>query len=302
MRHLKFIISFLLPFLLLAIPAFSQDDLTKIMDQAQPKTHPLTIATFKGTRIINMHTLETVGKRTLDFRISHRFGEFNSGAENFWGLDGGANIRLGLEYSYNGRFMFGIGRSSREKMIDGFIKYRIIRQTEDGHVPLSITGLACMFYNSSKNINIINPGDSISYQKYMHQYSRMSYEYELIIGRKFNNKFSLQIAPYLVHFNQVDKISDKNDIYGVSAGMRYKFSRSMAFTVEYAYNINKYSNTTYYNSLGIGFEVETGGHVFQMHIVNSMGIVENQFIPHTEYKWSNAGIRLGFNISRVFTI
>ena len=88
MRHLKFIISFLFPFLLLAIPAFSQDDITKIMEAEKTKVSSLTIATFKGTRIINMHTLETLGKRTLDFRISHRFGTFNSGAENFYGLDG----------------------------------------------------------------------------------------------------------------------------------------------------------------------------------------------------------------------
>jgi len=298
MRHLKFIISFLIPFILFTLSAFSQDDLTKIMEQAQPVTHPLTIATFKGTRVINMHTLETLGKRTLDFRISHRFGAFNTGAENFWGLDGAANIRLGLEYSYNGRLMFGLGRSSYQKMMDGFLKYRLIRQTEDDHVPLSITLLANTYYTLAKDNGLATVG----YETYMHYYSRMSYEFEAIIGRKLGKKFSMQIAPYLVHYNQVEKITDKNDIYGISTALRYKFSRSMAFTVEYAYNINDYSNETYYNSLGLGFEVETGGHVFQMHVVNSFGIVENQFLPYTTDRWNNVGIRLGFNISRVFTL
>ncbi len=298
MRHLKFIISFLFPCLLLAFPAWSQDDLTKIMDQAQPVTHITTIATFKATRIINLHTVEVLGKRTLDFRISHRFGTFHSGSENLYGLDGPANIRLDLEYSYNGRLMVGLGRSSFEKMMDGFLKYRLIRQTEDNHVPLSVTLLANMYYTLQKD----NGQATVGYDLYMHQYSRMSYEYEIIIAKKFTNKFSFQLTPYLLHYNQVQHISDKNDIYGVSCGLRYKVTRSMAITAEYAYNINDYSNEKHYNNLGIGFEIETGGHVFQMHVVNSFGIVENQFLAHTTDKWSNAGIRLGFNISRVFRV
>ncbi|CAN5565982.1 DUF5777 family beta-barrel protein [soil metagenome] len=295
MRNLKYI---LLSFVIGATvqQLHAQDDPMKILEEASKKERTTTIATFKTTRIINMHTMEVCGKRSLDFRISHRFGPFNSGSYNLWGLDGGASIRLGLEYSHNGRLMFGIGRSSYEKMADGFLKYRLTRQTEDGHTPISITLFSGMYYTLLKDGN----KEANGFDKYEHKTSRMSFAHEVIIGRKFNDKISLQIAPYFLHYNLVDRISDKNDVYGVQGGLRYKFSRSMALTLEYAYNINDYSKTTYYNSFGIGFEVETGGHVFQMHVTNSFGITENQFLARTDTKWDNAGIRIGFNISRVF--
>lgn len=286
--------------ILLTISFFSvkgQDSLSTWLDQIDTKSD-YTLATFKSTRIINMHSVETVGKRTLDFRISHRFGNFNSGAQNFWGLDGGASIRLGLEYSYDGRLMGGIGRTSTGKMFDGFLKYRWIRQTEDDKTPLSVTLLAAAYLTHEKDpLKDVN-----GYDKYQYFSNRMSYAYEVILARKFSPNFSLQIVPYFVHYNLVESISDLNDMYGVQAGMRYKFTKRSAITAEYAYRINDYSRRDYYNSFGIGYELETGGHVFQVHITNSFGIVENQFLPYTDTKWNNAGIRLGFNISRVFTL
>jgi hypothetical protein len=286
--------------ILLTISFFSvkgQDSLSTWLDQIDTKSD-YTLATFKSTRIINMHSVETVGKRTLDFRISHRFGNFNSGAQNFWGLDGGASIRLGLEYSYDGRLMGGIGRTSTGKMFDGFLKYRWIRQTEDDKTPLSVTLLAAAYLTHEKDpLKDVN-----GFDKYQYFSNRMSYAYEVILARKFSPNFSLQIVPYFVHYNLVESISDLNDMYGVQAGMRYKFTKRSAITAEYAYRINDYSRRDYYNSFGIGYELETGGHVFQVHITNSFGIVENQFLPYTDTKWNNAGIRLGFNISRVFTL
>lgn len=258
----------------------------------------VTSATFKTTRIINMHTLETLGKRTLDFRISHRFDALNSGSYNAWGLDGPATIRLSLEYSYDGRLMAGIGRSSYDKVVDGFLKYRLYRQTDDNIHPLSITLFAGMYYTSMRD-----PDKGLNgFDKYEFFSSRLSYAYEIIAGRKFSNSFSFQIAPFFVHYNLADKLSDKNDMYGVSGGVRYKFSKRSAITAEYAYRVSKYSDDPYYNSMGIGYEIETGGHVFQVHLTNSRGMIENQFLAHTDTKWTNAGIRIGFNISRVFKI
>ena len=129
-----------------------EDDMMKLLDAEtteKPKKE-FTTATFKGTRLINFQTLETLGKRTLDFRISHRFGDFNSGANNAFGLDGPACIRLGLEYSFEGRFMFGIGRTSYEKKLDGFLKYRLLRQTTNNSMPLSVTLVSSMFYTTVK--------------------------------------------------------------------------------------------------------------------------------------------------------
>ncbi len=257
------------------------------------------LATFKSTRLINQHTTESLGKRTLDFRISHRFGPVNSGGENLWGLDGPANIRLGLEYSPDGRFMFGFGRSSYDKMFDGFLKYRLLRQTEDNKMPVSLTLLTGGYYTAIEDQN----AEANGYDKYSYTSSRLSYCFELLLARKFTPSFSFQFAPWLVHYNLVENFTDKNDVFGVSGLFRLKFCKRSAITAEYAYRINDYSTEVdYYDSFSIGYELETGGHVFQIHFTNSFGIVENQFFARTDSKWDNMGIRLGFNISRVFTL
>ena len=275
----------------------AQDMINLLGNDSSQRT--FTAATFKTTRLINTHTLETLGKRTLDFRISHRFGPLNGGAYNAWGIDGPAYIRLSLEYSYDGRLMVGIGRSSQDKVVDGFLKYRLYRQTDDDAHPLSVTLFSGMYYTGLKDPDIATNG---GYDKYGFLSSRLSYAYEIIAGRKFSSSFSLQVSPFYVHYNLAEKFTDKNDMYGVAGAVRYKFSKRSAITAEYAYRISKYSLDPYYDSMGIGYEIETGGHVFQMHFTNSTGMVENQFFAHTKTKWSNAGIRLGFNISRVFTL
>jgi hypothetical protein len=257
-----------------------------------------TIATFKSTRLINQHTIEVLGKRTLDFRISHRFGPVNSGGGELWGLDGPASIRLGLEYSFDGRLMFGVGRTSYEKLFDGFLKYKLLRQKDDG-MPITLTLLAGAYYTAEdKVINEV--------EVYENTTSRMSYCFEAMFGRKFSNSFSLQVAPWLVHYNIVERSGDKNDVFGLSGLFRFKFSKRSAITAEYSYCLNDYyeesDSRKYYNSFSVGYELETGGHVFQIHLTNSFGIVESQFYPHTNTKWDNGGIRLGFNISRVFTL
>ena len=103
---------------ILGCTSLQAQDLWNLIDSAQTTGKEFTVATFKTTRLIDQHTLETVGKNTLDFRISHRFGSLNSGSLNAWGIDGPVDIRLGLEYSPDGRFMFGIGRTSMEKMVE----------------------------------------------------------------------------------------------------------------------------------------------------------------------------------------
>lgn len=271
-------------------------DLLSMVDNTGPKEKDFSIATFKTTRLINFHTLETVGPKTLDFRISHRFGEINGGSYSAWGIDKAANIFLGLEYSPDGRFMFGIGRSSVGKEVNGFLKWKLLRQTTDNGMPLTITLFAGMYRNGLKNQS------KNGYDIYQYETSRYSFCYQILMGRKFSPRFSFQIAPWFVHYNQVLNITDANDMYGASGMFRFKFTQRSAVTAEYAYRYNKYSNNKYYDSFAVGYEIETGGHVFQVNLSNSVGMIENQFLPFTDTKWNNAGIRLGFNVSRVFTL
>lgn len=277
----------------------AQDDLLNQLEDSSAASKDFVQATFKGTRIINFHTSEVPGKRTLDFRISHRFGEFNSGSYNAYGIDGPANIRLGLEYSYDGRLMVGFGRSSYEKQLDGFIKYRLLRQTESGSMPISLTLFTSAFATLQKDVTKSSTG----FDKYKYFSNRMSYVHQVIVARKFSPSFSLQIAPVMVHYNLVDNFSDLNDMFLVEVAGRIKITKRFALTAEYAYSVRDYSKTqTYYNPLGVGIDIETGGHVFQLHVTNSFGIADNQFYPYTKTSWQDNGIRLGFNVSRVFTL
>jgi len=295
----------LLSVLLFFVPilSFAQDDLLKELEDknAGENKKELTIATFKSTRLSNLHTIEVSGKRTLDVRISHRFGEFNSGGDNLWGLDGPANIRLALEYSYDGRLMFGLGRSSFGKMFDGFAKYRILRQTIDDSMPVSLTGFASINFTDAKDPNAQANG----FDKYEKTSSRFSYVYQLLAARKFNDKLSLQLGGHMVHYNLVDFVEEKNDMFAISFSGRYKISKRVAITGEYVLSLRQESEATedlYHNSASIGMDIETGGHVFQFMVSNSFAMNEAQFIPYTTTSWGDGGIRLGFNILRVFKL
>jgi hypothetical protein len=276
---------------------FSQenpDDLLKMLEE-KPKKE-FTTATFKTTRLINFHTVEVLSKRSLDFRISHRFGDFNSGAYNAWGIDGGANIRLALEYCHGSRLMFGLGRTSSKKIVDGFLKYRLLRQTNsEGGMPISLTLFSSM-YNTFERSKIAG------LDKYTNITDRFSFCNQIMIARKFNSRFSFQLTAAMVHINLVEKITDKNDCFILGGVTRYKFTKRQAVTLEYGYRLNQYSKSKYYDSFGIGYDLETGGHVFQIHLTNSFGLTEDQYFMYTNKSWDNWGIRLGFNISRVFSL
>jgi hypothetical protein len=278
----------------------AQDDLLNMLDAADSTAKPkeFATATFKGTRLINFPTLEVPGKRCLDFRIAHHFGDLNQGAYNFFGLDGGASIRLSLEYSFDGRFEFGAGRSSTEKTFDGFLKYRLLRQTVGKGMPLSVTLFTSMFYASIKDPNKAATG----IDRYFYRTSRLSYAHMVILARKFTPKFSMQVSPTVVHYNLVDVIGDKNDLYAVCTALRYKYTKRAAVTLEYGYRVNKYSVQQYYDAVGVGIDIETGGHVFQMYFTNTVGMIEPQYLGRNSSRWQKFGLKLGFNISRMFTI
>jgi hypothetical protein len=295
----KFMFSAVCMMCFYCLPLYAQDDAWSALDSLEEGADGFASATFKGTRLVNFQTIEVAGKRTLDFRISHRFGELSSGSYNLYGIDGPANIRLGLEYSYEGRFMAGIGRSSYQKQFDGFLKYRLYRQTITNKMPVSITLFTSVFMTSLKDPNKSTTG----FDKYDPVTNRLSYAHQVIVARKFTSAFSMQIAPVMVHYNMVEEFTDRNDMFFITAAARMKITRRMAITAEYGYSLNDYSKRKdYINPLGIGIDIETGGHVFQVHLTNAFGITENQFLPYNTSSWKDSDMRVGFNISRVFTI
>jgi hypothetical protein len=282
----------------ISIQAFSQDDLMKMLENETKNQTEYTSATFKGTRLINGQTIETVGKKQLNFWISHRFGALNTGfIENFFGLDE-ARIRLGLEYGINDKLTIGIGRSSQEKMYDFYAKYKLLRQSNT--MPITMTLYGSNAISTVATGSVLESGTVI---KYYDNLERMTYTGQVLIARKFSDRISLQLMPTFLHFNKSETTDTPNNMIALGVGGRVKLTKRLSITGEYYYaDFNRPSSSDYKNSLALGFDIETGGHVFQLHFTNSRGMIERQFIAQTTKSWSDGGIFYGFNIARGFSL
>ncbi|NOR88550.1 MAG: hypothetical protein GQ527_13175 [Bacteroidales bacterium] len=291
----KFIFRYTLVLLLIPLMQFSvfaQDDLMDILGEEVEEEIDYTAYTFKSTHVINGHSIEQMKKQQLDFRINHRFGQLNSGAYELWGLDN-AVINFCFDYGVTDWLMIGLRRGTYQKTYDGSLKFRLLRQSKGKRVmPIAVSYYVDMSINTLK-ITDPNIEDIFS--------NRVAYAHQLLIARKFNEQISLQITPSFIHRNLVPEGQD-NDVYAIGIGGRYKFIRRVAFTFEYFYASNTAANDDLYNSLSIGFDVETGGHVFQLFVTNSKPMVEKGFIAETAGNWADGGVYFGFNISRVFAI
>ncbi|KUG05897.1 DUF5777 family beta-barrel protein [Solirubrum puertoriconensis] len=274
--------------------ALAQDDdlLNQLEQTPQTATPELVEATFKGLRLINGHTVQTPGQGTLAFLISHRFGALNSGAYNFFGLDQ-ATLRLGFEYGLTDRLTVGIGRNSMEKAFDGFLKYKALRQsTGPRAVPVTVTLLATSALNTLR----ITDNVERTFGR------RLTYTYQALVARKFSPDLSIQVMPTLVHRNLVSRATEPNDVYALGVGGRQKLTKRTSLNLEYYYLVPATKPSDLRNSLAVGFDIETGGHVFQLHLTNSQGMIEKQFITETRGNFFKGDLFFGFNMARNFTV
>ncbi len=288
---MRTIFSLLFISLSILLQAQEEGDLLSLLGEEEVTN--FTTAAFKTNRVINLHSIESTAGGVLDIKISHRFGFLNGGLYELFGLDG-ATIRIGGDYGITDNITVGFGRSSYEKTLDGFLKYRFLRQsTGKKNMPITaaLLGTAAM-----KTIKFQNP-DRENYFS-----SRMYYTWQLILGRKFNNTVSFQLSPTVVHRNLVRTLEEKNDVYALGAATRIKLNNRLAVNAEYIYVLNDPLAPGYRNSLSIGVDIETGGHVFQLHFTNSTSMIEKGFISETVGNWVNGDIHFGFNVSRVFTV
>ena len=279
-----------------------EPDLLGMVDDGTKKEKEYVSATFKSTRNINFHTSEILGKRCLDFRVSHRFGALNSPPNQAWGIFGSANLMLSLEYSHTGRWMVGVARCFENQTAEAFFKWKIIRQVKHGW-PFTITYFGGVYHTFQKDPYQGQPSEFYDNKVG----NRVSYVNELIIACKVTPWLSLQVAPAYVHYNLVGNANQlsKNDCVALTGVVRAKYNKRQAIIFEYAYRLNTdyaAAGTTYYNSMGIGWEIETGGHVFQIFATNSFGILENSYLMTTATSWKASGVRIGFNITRVFAL
>jgi len=268
-----------------------QDDLLSLVGK-DSATKEYVRGAFKSSRVINAHSMEMTGKGVLDVRILHRFGNINSGASNLFGLDQ-ANMRFGFDYGLGNRATIGIGRSNVGKELDGFIKLRPVWQGKGpGSTPFSLIWVSGITFNSTK---------TPEGEKKPELSTRVAYYHQIIIGRKFTEKFSSQVAPVFVHRNKADDLAGENDTWALGASARMKLSKRIALVADYHYIASgKVEGTK--NPVSIGFDIETGGHVFQLHFSNAVGMNEKNFLTNTTDDFWKGDIRFGFNLSRVFTL
>lgn len=278
-------ISLFLTIFIISFSGFSQDELLDLLQGDAPKKEGYVSATFKSTRLVNGHSVEVRNKGALEFVISHRFGTLNSGYREFWGLDN-SSIRLALEYGLTDKLNVGLGRSSFGKVLDSFLKYRFARQSNS--FPVSVTGFTSVARKTVQEGTL----DGID---------RNSYSAQILVARKFSSDLSLQIMPIFIQRNLVPSVNDANQLFALGVGGRYKLTTRLAINLEYYPQLTDYS-TQFQNSFALGVDIETGGHVFQLHLTNAVQMNERGFIGETTDDFFNGDIHYGFNISRVFDL
>ena len=277
------------PSLLLVFLFCTSAGLTAQNDPAQ-YAHEL----FRGTRIVNGHSVETLQSGEMEMIIGHRFGRLNTGTYDLFGLDV-ANIRLGLDYGFRDWLNVGFGRSSLGKEYDAFVKLRLLRQAAAGYAgsPFSLTGFASTAYNS---LRASNPEQPLQWQ------NRLTHTFQLLVARQFHERFSMQLMPTYIHSNLVPTASESNGEFSLGVAAKYQLSKNLALTMEHYLHLPNQYPVDRRNVFSFGFDINTGSHVFQLHFTNAAGMIEKQFIGETTGDWLNGDIHFGFNMIRTFKL
>ena len=280
-------------YIILITPLIGQDDLLDILEDDSSK--PVIVeSSFKGTRVVNAQSLELPRPKILQFMIQHRFGSIENGFYDLFGMDY-ATIRFDFNYGLTERISFGVGRSSLDKIYDIFVKTKLLRQSSGTRsFPVSVLLYSDIGIDTKRK----SENDPAVKDEYL---NRLLYVNQLIIGRKFNRSLSLEILPTLIHRNLVPTNQDDHDLASVGIAGRYKLSNRISVNADYFIPLGGRSEN-YQNSLAIGVDYETGGHVFQVMIANSQGPYEYTFIENANGDFSTGTLYLGFNISRAFTL
>jgi len=270
-----------------------EEDLLQLVGDNDASQKEFVNYAFKSSRVIMSHSMELIRSGVLDLRILHRFGNINKGAYEFFGLDN-ATMRLGFDYGISKNLMAGIGRSTNKKELDGFLKYRLVHQSKGkGSLPFSFLLVG------GSSMTLLKFTDSTRKNYFS---SRLGYYGQAIIGRKFSEGFSMQLMPTVLHRNLVATVEDPTDMIAVGLATRLKLSKRISLNVDYYYRVNPNPLDGTKNPLSIGFDIETGGHVFQLHFTNAVGMNEKVFLAETINSWGKGEIQFGFNISRSFQV
>ncbi len=280
----KTLISLILCFPIICL---SQDDLLEEIDTEAEDN--FVTAAFKGLKIVNFESTKLVAKKELTFVVAHRFGSLENGIDTFFGLDD-AVTRLNFIYGLSDAINISFSRSSFQKIYESAIKYRLIKQKENGSL-FTVVG-----YNS---ILINTALDKANFPK-LEFTDRIGYTTQVLISRKINSNLSLQLAPTYFHDNFVLDNNQDNSQFVLGLGGRYKLTKRWSINTDYGWHLNRSSTNPFKNPFSIGFDLETGGHVFQLHFTNAQAMNANGFLGQATGDWSDGDVYFGFNLSRRF--
>lgn len=280
----------ILMFILLIFPLsiIAQDDLLNEID-TDSTGNEYAFAAFKGLKIVNFESTKLANKTEFIFIVSHRFGTIKDGIDTFFGLDN-AVTRLNFVYGISDAFNVGVSRSSFLKIYEISAKYRLLRQKENGS-PFTIVGFNSIQINTALDEDNI-PGLEFN--------DRLGYAIQLLVARKINTNFSVEIAPTFFHDNYVALSQQDKSQFALGIGGRHKLGKRWSINADYGWHLNRANNSPFKNPLSIGFDLETGGHVFQMHFSNAQAMNINGFMGQASGDWSDGDIYFGFNLSRRF--
>lgn len=289
MKDLNKYLSFLC-FLFVSLGASAQDDLMNQLEEDwDDDDKTAAIAAFKGLKIVNFESTKLADKGDFYFVVAHRFGSVERGIDNLFGLDN-AVTKLSFIYAPWEGFNVGFGRSSYRKIYGFHIKYRLAQQQEEGF-PFTIVGYNLLTIDTQFN-TVAQPQLTFN--------DRLSHTVQVLISRKVNPKLSLQLAPSLLHENTVFYDPQDNTQFILGVGGRHKISKRLSLNADYGWHLSRAEGSPFNNSLSVGVDIETGGHVFQLHFTNAQPMFENGFLANGNGDWGEGVFFFGFNISRVF--
>lgn len=263
-------------------------------------------STFKSTNLINATSPETHFNKDLKFTVRHRFGDIagdNGGYHSMFGLDNARDIKIGFEYGLTNRWDIGVNRTKGagpiRELYEGFTKYKITQQGKQGGWPFTLTYFGAGILTSMEASE--DATSAASFDRFGH---RLTFVHQAVIGRRFGDRLSLAVLPTAIHRNYV-AFEDDNTVFAAGLAGTYKISKMVGIMAEYFYDFpgdREVGNRVYRNPLGIGVEIETGGHVFHLTLNNAPGLSPAQFIPYNTSQWQEGQFRFGFAINRLFQL
>lgn len=276
---------------LLPLSMMAQEDLLDELESDLPTEKAEVTSVFKGVKIINFESTKLIGKDQLYFVIAHRFGSLKDGVDNFFGLDD-ASVRIQFIYAPSEWLNIGASRSGFNQTFDLSAKYSLLHQKEGGF-PFNVVGYHLVNVNTNFDKDLF---PKLTFT------DRLGYAHQLLLSRKFNSWLSVEVAPTYFHDNTVIEDGQDNSQFVLGFGGRFKLTKRFALLADYGYHLNRVDDSVFNNAMALGIEIETGGHVFQLHVSNSQAIYENGFLGQARGDFSDGSVYLGFNISRAFSL